>query len=56
MIEKAHQHNEGVDIWSVGVLTYELSTGMAPFSPFDMTGKKQEEVEEETKTNIKVFN
>jgi len=27
MLEESHKHDYGVDIWAVGVLTYELLTG-----------------------------
>jgi serine/threonine protein kinase len=32
MIQKGHKHDEKVDIWSIGVLVYELCTGCSPFS------------------------
>ena len=54
MIEKTHQHDTGVDIWSVGVLAFELLTGFAPFSPQDADQKEADQIEEETKYNIKV--
>ena len=33
MVERQHKHDFSVDIWSIGVLTYELLTGLSPFSP-----------------------
>lgn len=55
MIEKGHHHDHRVDIWSVGVLTFELLTGYAPFTPSDADQKDADQIEEETKFNIKVF-
>ena len=33
MLEKNHKHGYEVDIWSIGILTYELITSKSPFSP-----------------------
>ena len=30
---KGHGHTEKLDVWSIGVLTFELLTGDAPFTP-----------------------
>ena len=30
---KGESHNEKLDIWAIGVLTYELFVGKAPFTP-----------------------
>jgi serine/threonine protein kinase len=35
MLEKGHKHDFTVDVWSVGVLAYELLTGLSPFAPRD---------------------
>jgi serine/threonine protein kinase len=32
MIQKEHKHDKRVDLWSIGVLVYELCTGSSPFS------------------------
>lgn len=32
MVEESHQHDYRVDIWSIGVLIFELCTGLSPFS------------------------
>lgn len=33
-------HNEKLDVWSLGVLTFELLTGKAPFTPTEVKHKK----------------
>ena len=51
MIEKSHKHGKQVDIWSVGVLMFELLTGLSPFTPKD-AGKNEKLIEEMTYKNI----
>lgn len=51
MVEVGHQHDHMVDIWAVGVLTYELLTGKSPFSPLNPS-LKLKDVERGTQQNI----
>lgn len=51
MADTAHIHDHRVDVWSIGVLIFELLTGYAPFSPKN-TQAPLNEVERETKNNI----
>ena len=54
MVDFNHKHDTSVDIWSVGVLTYELLTGISPFTPRE-NFKNVEVVESRTKENIRVL-
>lgn len=45
-------HNEKLDVWSLGVLTYELLTGKAPFTP--KKTKDRREKMRKLETNIMV--
>ncbi len=49
MLEKGHQHDQGVDIWSIGVLIFELCLG---YSPFSSSGKGKDYPEKQVKENI----
>ena len=51
MLTKGHAHDYMVDIWSVGVLAFELISGRAPFAPSDPFFKGKN-VERQTQENI----
>lgn len=52
MLDRSHKHDHTVDIWSIGVLTYELLTGQSPFAPKENQNNAQY-VDKATKDNIK---
>lgn len=51
MLEKGHKHDYRVDVWSIGVLIYELCTGDSPFTS-ELIRKKMMS-EDRVKNNIK---
>lgn len=52
MADRNHKHDHTVDIWSIGVLVFELLTGKAPFSPEQTPGVTLTKIERATKENI----
>ncbi|CAD8139004.1 unnamed protein product [Paramecium pentaurelia] len=51
MLEKSRQHDHQIDIWAIGVLCFELLTGLSPFAP-QININNQTFVEKTTKDNI----
>eukprot|EP01017_Pseudomicrothorax_dubius_P045633 TRINITY_DN7913_c0_g1_i1.p1 TRINITY_DN7913_c0_g1~~TRINITY_DN7913_c0_g1_i1.p1 ORF type:complete len:292 (-),score=69.74 TRINITY_DN7913_c0_g1_i1:640-1515(-) len=52
MLQPGHEHDQAVDVWSVGVLIFELLTGRSPFAPSGAGKLSKKEVETMTKDNI----
>ena len=51
MLETSHVHDKMIDVWSIGVLTYELLTGISPFAPRE-NQYNMEYVDFKTRENI----
>ena len=52
LMEKGH--NEKLDVWTLGILLFEMLVGVPPFTPKNIEHKSKGEVEEELKANIVV--
>lgn len=52
LMEKGH--NEKLDVWTLGILLFEMLVGEAPFTPKRTEGKTQKDLEELLKANIMV--
>lgn len=52
LLEKGH--NEKLDVWTLGILLFELLNGKPPFTPANSDTKSKEAAYEELKVNIMV--
>ena len=48
-------HNEKLDVWTLGVLLYEILVGQPPFTPKKIEGMSKADVYEQLKSNIMVI-
>lgn len=55
LVQRDIKYDHNVDIWTVGVLTFELLTGISPFSP-NINTNNAKYVEAKTRQNIKDMN